>query len=107
MTTIREITVEAAAQKLGRGTETFLVDVREPDEWARGRIRGSLHLPLGTLTREIEHRIPDRKTEIVLYCAAGYRSATAADNLQKMGYVNVYSLAGGWHAWVEKKLPIE
>lgn len=82
-----------------------LVDVREDHEWAAGHIPGAIHLGRGILERDVEQRIPDLHAPIVLYCGGGYRSALAADNLQKMGYTQVYSMAGGWRAWREAGLP--
>jgi len=61
----------------------------------------------GVIERDIVHEIPDKSAELILYCGGGYRSAMAADNLQKMGYTNVFSLAGGWKAWKESEAPIE
>lgn len=79
-----------------------LIDVREDHEWAKGHIPGATHLGRGILERDIEALVPEKSTPLVLYCGGGYRSVLAADNLQKMGYTNVYSLAGGWRAWNEQ-----
>jgi rhodanese-related sulfurtransferase len=98
---IREIGIEAVRQKLAVGESFHLLDVREDHEWAKGRIPGSAHLGRGIIERDIENLIPDRDAEIVLYCGGGYRSALAADNLQKMGYRQVLSMAGGIRAWRE------
>jgi rhodanese-related sulfurtransferase len=84
-----------------------LVDVREDNEWAAGHAAGAIHLGKGIIERDIETEIPDKSTTLVLYCGGGYRSALAADALQKMGYTGVISLDGGWRAWVEAGLPVE
>lgn len=81
----------------GRGL--ILIDVREDSEWAQGHAQGAIHIGRGVLERDIERAIPDRDAAIVLYCGGGYRSALAADSLQKMGYSNVFSMAGGWRDW--------
>lgn len=86
---------------LPRGEGIILIDVREDGEWAAGFIPGAKHLGRGVIERDIEQAIPNRDTKIVLYCGGGYRSALAADSLQKMGYTNVYSMAGGWREWCE------
>ncbi|MBX9600983.1 MAG: sulfurtransferase [Bryobacteraceae bacterium] len=84
-----------------------LVDTREESEFAAGHAAGAIHLSKGVIERDIEQKIPDPDTKIVLYCGGGYRSALAADNLQKMGYRNVVSLDGGWRAWVSAGMPVE
>jgi rhodanese-related sulfurtransferase len=81
--------------------------VREDHEWSQGRARGAVHLGKGILERDIETAVPDRDAEIVLYCGGGYRSALAADALQRMGYRNVASMAGGWRRWCELGYPVE
>ena len=83
-----------------------LIDVREDHEWASGHIAGARHLGKGIIERDIEATIPDQDREIVLYCGGGYRSALAADNLQKMGYTNVKSMDGGIRGWREKGYPL-
>ena len=103
---IRELTVEQVAQKMQRGERFHLVDTREESEWAAGHVRGAVHLSKGILERDIESAIPDKAAEIVLYCGGGFRSALAADNLQKMGYTNVYSMDGGWKGWRARDLPV-
>jgi rhodanese-related sulfurtransferase len=104
-TRIREVTVqEIERNPLPAGT--VLIDIRETDEWRAGYASGAVHLSRGILEGEIEERIPDLDTPIVLYCAGGNRSALAADNLQKMGYTNVRSLAGGFREWKKARLPI-
>lgn len=106
-TRIREITPEQVRSKQESGEDFYLVDVREDHEWQRGRARGAIHLGKGIIERDIEKTIPDRGAEIVLYCGGGYRSALAADALQKMGYTRVFSMAGGWKRWCELGYPIE
>ena len=84
-----------------------LVDTREDHEWAAGRAAGAVHLSKGIIERDIEQRVPDKQTTLVLYCGGGFRSALAGDALQKMGYRSVLSLAGGWRAWTGAGLPVE
>lgn len=98
---IRETTVNAVRQRLERGDKFHLVDVREESEFAAGHIPGAIHLGKGILERDIEETIPDPNADIVLYCGGGYRSALAADALQKMGYTRVTSMDGGWRGWNE------
>jgi rhodanese-related sulfurtransferase len=90
-----------------RDREHVLVDTREDHEWAAGHAAGAIHLSKGTIERDIEIRVPDRDTTLVLYCGGGFRSALAADAIQKMGYTNVVSLDGGWRAWNDAGLPVE
>ena len=97
---VREISVEDVRRKLERG-KAKLIDVREESEWAAGHVRGAQHLGKGIIERDIEKKIPDKNAEIILYCGGGYRSALSADALQRMGYANVASMAGGWRAWQE------
>lgn len=85
----------------------LLIDTREDHEWAQGHAAGAIHLSKGIIERDIETRVPDKSTTLVLYCGGGYRSALVADNLQKMGYTNAISLDGGWRAWQEAGLPVE
>ena len=106
-TRIKELTVDDVRRKLERGERFHLVDVREDHEWAKGRLPGATHLGKGIIERDVETKIPDTGAELVLYCGGGFRSALAADNLQKMGYTNVLSMDGGWRAWTEAKLPTE
>jgi rhodanese-related sulfurtransferase len=103
---VREVSVGDTRRKLGNG-KTNVVDVREESEWNAGHVRGAQHLGKGIIERDIEERIPDKSAEIILYCGGGFRSALSADNLQKMGYSNVYSMAGGWRAWKDSGGPIE
>ena len=103
---IKEEQVQATKKKLDAGEKMILVDTREESEWARGHIPNAIHLGKGIIERDIEKAIPDKSATIVLYCGGGFRSALAADNLQKMGYTNVISMDGGWRAWTEAHLPI-
>ena len=98
---VKECTVADVKQKLDRGDQFHLVDVREESEWAAGHLPQAEHLGKGVIERDIEAKIPDTNAEIVLYCGGGYRSALAADNLQKMGYHNVISMDGGFRGWKE------
>jgi len=105
MPEITEITVEETLAKQASGT--ILVDVREDNEWEAGHAKDAVHIGRGVIERDIIHQFPKKGTEIILYCGGGYRSALAADNLQKMGYRNILSMKGGWTAWNEKNAPIE
>ena len=104
---IREISPAETQQKLNRGDLFQLIDVREDNEWAKGRAKGASHLGKGIIERDIEGQVPNRNAEIVLYCGGGYRSALAADALQKMGYTQVLSMSGGYKEWVASGLPVE
>jgi rhodanese-related sulfurtransferase len=106
-TRIVECTVEDVHSKEVAGGVFILVDVREESEFAAGRIPGAMHLSKGVIERDIEVKVPDPATPLVLYCGGGFRSALAADALQKMGYTNVISMDGGWRVWTEKGLPVE
>ena len=102
---VKEVTVAEALERAAEGAA--LIDVREDSEWEAGHARGALHLGRGVIERDIVQTIPDKGAELILYCGGGYRSALAADSLQKMGYTNVRSMAGGWAAWEEAGGPIE
>jgi len=103
---IRETTVEAVKSKLDRSEKFLLVDVREESEFAKDHLPGAIHLGKGIIERDIEQRVPDLKAPMILYCGGGFRSALAADNLQKMGYQNVLSMDGGIREWREKGYPL-
>lgn len=104
---VRECTVaDVRARQLG-GEAFTLVDVREESEFAAGHLPGALHIGKGVIERDIEAKVPDAATPIVLYCGGGFRSALAADALQKMGYRNVVSMDGGWSGWMKAGLPTE
>lgn len=98
---IREITVAETQERLKQNPAGKLIDVREDNEWDAAHAAGSVHLGKGIIERDIETTVPDKSTELILYCGGGYRSALAADVLQQMGYTNVFSMAGGWKAWKE------
>ena len=104
---VREITVAETRHKQKAGETFHFIDVREDHEWQKGRAANSTHLGKGIIERDIETLIPDRDARIVLYCGGGYRSALAADALQKMGYTNVYSMAGGYREWLKLNEAIE
>jgi rhodanese-related sulfurtransferase len=104
---VRECNVDDVKQKLARGEQFHLVDVREDSEWSAGHLPKAQHIGKGVIERDIETKIPDKSAEIVLYCGGGFRSALAADNLQKMGYTNVISMDGGFRGWKEAGHPIE
>lgn len=104
-TRIREVTVDDVKTMLDKGERFELVDTREESEFARGHLPGARHLSKGIIERDVESAIPDPATRIVLYCGGGFRSALAAENLQRMGYTNVVSMDGGWREWTERKYP--
>ncbi len=104
---IREISPEGLKTLATRHRSYMLIDVREDSEWAAGHAAGAVHIRLGLLERDIEAKAPRKDARIVLYCQGGGRSALAADALQKMGYSNVYSLAGGFMAYQKLGLPVE
>ena len=104
---VRENTPEDVKRKQETGEHFYFVDVREDNEWQKGHAAGAIHLGKGIIERDIEKAIPDHDAEIVLYCGGGFRSALAADALQKMGYKNVISMDGGWKRWRELGYPIE
>ncbi len=103
---VRETTVDEVKHRLDRGDKFLLVDVREESEYAKDHLPGALHLGKGIIERDIEVKVPDTSAEIILYCGGGFRSALAADNLQKMGYANVISMDGGIREWRDKKYPL-
>ncbi len=103
---IREVSIGDVRAMQEAGEPFHLVDVREQDEWQRGRLPGARHLGKGVIERDVEAAIPARDAPIVLYCGGGYRSALAADALQQMGYTRVVSMWGGWRAWTEAGLPV-
>ena len=105
-TRVRETTVDEVKARLDRGEKLTLVDVREESEFAKDHLPGALHLGKGVIERDIEERVPKLDTELVLYCGGGFRSALAADNLQRMGYTNVISMDGGIRDWREKGYPL-
>ena len=104
---VRETDINGYKKMLANGERPLLVDTREESEWAAGHAAGAVHLSKGIIERDIEAKVPDKNTQMVLYCGGGFRSALAADALQKMGYGNVISLDGGWRAWQQSGMPIE
>jgi rhodanese-related sulfurtransferase len=103
---VKEVTVDDVKAMLDRGEKFLLVDVREESEFAKDHLPGAIHLGKGVIERDIEQRVPDAGAKLVLYCGGGYRSALAADNLQKMGYTNVLSMDGGVRDWRQKQYPL-
>ncbi len=104
---IKEVNVDQTRDRMAANAGAKLIDVREDHEWDAAHARDAIHLGKGIIERDIETSVPDKSTELILYCGGGYRSALAADVLQQMGYTNVYSMAGGWKAWKESGAPIE
>ena len=104
---VKETTPEVVRQSQEAGEPFHFIDVREDNEWQAGHAAGAIHLGKGVIERDIEKTIPDHDAEIILYCGGGYRSALAADALQKMGYTNVISMDGGWKRWKELDYPTE
>ena len=102
---IKEVDVSATRERMENGAK--LIDVREDNEWEAGHAAGATHLGRGVIERDIVGKFPDKSTELILYCGGGFRSALAADMLQKMGYTNVFSMAGGWKAWKDAGGPVE
>src|SRR5271157_4842809 len=104
---VREIDLDGYRKMLAAGVPHVLIDTREDSEWAAGHAQGAIHLGKGVIERDIEGRIPDKSTTLVLYCGGGFRSALAADNLRKMGYQNVISMDGGIRDWRQRGYPLE
>lgn len=104
---VQEIDINDYKKMVAASEPHVLVDTREESEWAAGHVKGALHLSKGVIERDIETKVPEKSTKLVLYCGGGFRSALVADNLQKMGYSNAISLDGGWRALKESGLPLE
>ena len=102
---VREVNVEETRKRLETG-KARLIDVREESEWEAGHALGAQHIGKGVIERDIEQKVPDKNSELILYCGGGFRSALSADNLQKMGYTNVLSMSGGWRAWQAAGAPV-
>lgn len=100
---VHEVSVDETRMRMANGAK--LIDVREDNEWEIAHAAGAAHLGRGIIERDIVSTFPAKDTELILYCGGGFRSALAADNLQKMGYTNVWSMAGGWKAWKEAGAP--
>lgn len=103
---VREISVDEAKKRTEAG-RARLIDVREEHEWDAAHARGARHISKGVIERDIETIVPDKNAELILYCGGGFRSALATDAIQRMGYTNVRSLAGGWRAWLAENAPTE
>jgi rhodanese-related sulfurtransferase len=103
---VQETTVDDVKAKLDRKQKFLLIDVREESEYAKDHLPGAIHLGKGIIERDIEERVPDHNTTMILYCGGGFRSALAADNLQKMGYTQAISMDGGIRGWREKGFPL-
>src|SRR3954469_22944592 len=101
---IAEISPDEAQAQMERG-DAVLIDVREKEDWREDHAKGAKHLGRGMIELEIEEQVPDLKTPIICYCGGGSRSALVTESLQKMGYENVRSMAGGFRAWKEAGLP--
>ena len=102
---VREVSVADTQQRMRENKQAKLIDVREDKEWEAAHAAGAIHLGKGIIERDIETTVPDKNTELILYCGGGYRSALAADALQQMGYTNVISMDGGWKRWKELGYP--
>lgn len=101
---VKEISVSDTQERIKSGAN--LIDVREDNEWQAGHAQGAVHIGRGIIERDIVQKFPDKDTELILYCGGGFRSALAADNLQKMGYRNISSMNGGWRAWESANAPV-
>jgi rhodanese-related sulfurtransferase len=106
-TRVRETDVNGYKEMLAHGEPHVLVDVREDHEWSAGHVKAAVHLSKGVIERDVEGKVPDKNTTLVLYCGGGFRSALVADNLSKMGYRNAISLDGGWKALKESGIELE
>lgn len=104
---VRQINIDEYKHMKDSGDKHLLIDVREDSEWTAGHAANAIHLGKGVIERDIESKVPDKNSCLVLYCGGGFRSALAADALQKMGYTRVISLDGGWKAWQQSGLPVE
>ena len=104
---VKETNIDGYKKMLSDGGKAVLIDVREDNEWAAGHAAGAMHLGKGIIERDIEAKVPNKETRLVLYCGGGFRSALAADALQQMGYKDVISLDGGWRAYQQSGLPVE
>src|SRR5579871_2187511 len=104
---VKQTDIEGYKKMVAAREHHILVDTREESEWTAGHCKGALHLSKGVIERDVETKVPDKSTKLVLYCGGGFRSALVADNLQKMGYTNAVSLDGGWRALKDSGLPME
>ena len=103
---VREVSAADTQQRMRENSDVKLIDVREDKEWEAAHAAGAIHLGKGIIERDIEATVPDKDTEMILYCGGGYRSALAAEALGKMGYTRVASMDGGWREWTTQGLPI-
>lgn len=104
---VREVSIAEARERMRSDPAVRFIDVREDSEWEKGHAAGAEHIGKGVIERDIEQKIPEKSTEIILYCGGGFRSVLAADALQRMGYTNVASMMGGWREWQAVGAPIE
>ncbi|MBV9504790.1 MAG: sulfurtransferase [Acidobacteriia bacterium] len=104
---VPEIDMQRYKEMIAAGEPHLLIDTREESEWAAGRVKGALHLSKGVIERDIETKVPDKETTLVLYCGGGFRSALVADNLRQMGYHRAISLDGGWRALKESGIELD
>lgn len=104
---VAEISCDDVNKALNQSSTFVLIDTREEHEFINGHLPGAIHLSKGVIERDIEEHVSDTDTELILYCGGGYRSVLAGDNLQKMGYSNVKSMAGGWREWIENEYETE
>ncbi|HYA63446.1 MAG TPA: rhodanese-like domain-containing protein [Candidatus Sulfotelmatobacter sp.] len=104
---VKETNVPDVKRRMDAREGFVLIDVREESEWARGHLPGAIHLGKGIIERDIEQRVSDTATKLILYCGGGFRSALVADSLQKMGYTNVESMDGGWKGWLDAAYPTQ
>ena len=104
---IRQTSAQEVKQRLDAKEPLTLIDVREESEWAKGHLPGAVHMCKGIIERDIENAVPIKGTPMVLYCGGGFRSVLAADNLQKMGYISVLAMEGGWRGWLDAGYPTE
>src|SRR5262249_9399240 len=103
---VKQTDVAGVKKRMDAGEKFLLVDVRGDNEWARGHLPGAVHMGRGVIERDVEAKVPDPTTKMILYCGGGFRYALVAENLQKMGYQNVESMDGGWRGWTEAGLPV-
>lgn len=104
---IRQVDIAGYLKMRNEGTPHLLIDIREESEFAAGHVAGAMYIGKGVIERDIERKVPDPNTTLVLYCGGGFRSALSADALQQMGYKNAISLDGGWRALQSSGLPLE
>jgi rhodanese-related sulfurtransferase len=103
---VKEVDVDGVKARIDHGEKFLLIDVREESEFAKDHLPGAIHLGKGIIERDIEATVPDLNSPMILYCGGGFRSALAADNLQRMGYTQVLSMDGGIREWREKHFPL-